>query len=216
MAHIVAIRRRVEAAVSAAVAQVEPADPTGRTTDPLVRPSERADFQSTAALAVAARTGRPALDIAHDLAGAIRGVSAEVSGPGFLNLTVPDAHLWKQVGRRLADDRLGVGRPLAGQRVVIDYSAPNIAKEMHVGHLRSTVIGDAAARLLDWLGHDVRRMNHVGDWGTPFGMLIEHLLDIGETEAAQELSVGDLTTFYQAARAKFDADPAFADRSRLR
>jgi arginyl-tRNA synthetase len=100
--------------------------------------------------------------------------------------------------------------------VTIDYSAPNVAKEMHVGHLRSTVIGDAAARLLEWLGHDVKRMNHLGDWGTPFGMLIEHLLDIGEAEAAHELSVGDLNDFYRAARAKFDSDPAFKERARLR
>jgi arginyl-tRNA synthetase len=100
--------------------------------------------------------------------------------------------------------------------VTIDYSAPNVAKEMHVGHLRSTVIGDAAARLLAWLGHDVRRMNHLGDWGTPFGMLIEHLLDIGEAEAAHELSVGDLNDFYRAARVKFDTDPSFKHRARAR
>jgi arginyl-tRNA synthetase len=98
----------------------------------------------------------------------------------------------------------------------VDYSAPNVAKEMHVGHLRTTVIGDAAVRLLEWLGHEVLRFNHLGDWGTPFGMLIEHLLDIGEAEAAHDLSVGDLNSFYQAARRKFDGDPDFAERSRLR
>ena len=87
---------------------------------------------------------------------------------------------------------------------------------MHVGHLRSTVIGDAAARLLNWLGHDVVRANHIGDWGTPFGMLIEHLLDLGETEAATSCPSATCNGFYQAARVKFDADPAFADRSRRR
>src|SRR5215204_2970086 len=85
---------------------------------------------------------------------------------------------------------------------------------MHVGHLRSTVIGDALARLVAFLGHEVIRQNHLGDWGTPFGMLIEHLRDLGEAEAARELSVGDLDGFYQEARKKFDADPDFADRAR--
>src|SRR6267154_6821519 len=87
---------------------------------------------------------------------------------------------------------------------------------MHIGHLRTTVIGDALVRLLDFVGHTVRRENHVGDWGTPFGMLIEHLLNVGETEAAHELSVGDLNGFYRAARVKFDSDPDFAERARLR
>jgi arginyl-tRNA synthetase len=100
--------------------------------------------------------------------------------------------------------------------VVIDYSAPNAAKEAHVGHLRSTIIGDATVRLLEWLGHTVIRHNHIGEWGTPFGMLIEHLLDIGEAEAAHELSVGELSSFYQAARKKFDSDETFKDRSRRR
>ena len=102
------------------------------------------------------------------------------------------------------------------ETVVVDYSAPNAAKEMHVGHLRSTIIGDAAVRVLEWLGHTVVRQNHMGDWGTPFGMLIEHLVDVGETEAAYELSVGDLDGFYKAARKKFDVDETFRDRSRAR
>ncbi len=101
---------------------------------------------------------------------------------------------------------LGVERDRAVQTVVVDYSAPNVAKEMHVGNLRSTIIGDALCRILEHLGHDVRRENHIGDWGTPFGMLIEHLVDLGEQEAAHELSVGDLGWFYQQARASFDAD----------
>ena len=99
---------------------------------------------------------------------------------------------------------------------MIDYSAPNVAKEMHVGHLRTTVVGDALARTLEHLGHDVIRQNHLGDWGTPFGMLIEHLLDVGEDSAEAQLLETDPNAFYQAARAKFDGDAAFADRARSR
>jgi arginyl-tRNA synthetase len=216
MAPIVAIRRRVEAAVTAAVAEVEPADPTGLATDPLVRPSERADFQSTVALAVAARTGRPALALAQDLAVTIDGVAAAVSGPGFLNLTVPDAVLWDQVGARMADDRLGVGSPRAGERVVIDYSAPNIAKEMHVGHLRSTVIGDALARVLGHLGAEVIRQNHLGDWGTQFGMLIQYVDEHADGDWRRHDDLSALEALYRAARARFDTDADFADRARSR
>ncbi|MEH0986399.1 arginine--tRNA ligase [Micromonospora sp. CPCC 205556] len=191
----------------------------GGPVDPVVRRSPRADFQSDAALALARRLGRPPRDIAaevRDLAALDDVCTAEVSGPGFLNLTVTDRTLAALVADLAADDRLGVPVTPAPETVVVDYSAPNVAKEMHVGHLRSTVIGDAAVRLLDWLGHRVLRVNHLGDWGTPFGMLIEHLLDLGETEAAQELSMGDLDSFYTAARRKFDADEAFRERSRQR
>ncbi|MCF0096130.1 arginine--tRNA ligase [Micromonospora sp. MH99] len=188
--------------------------------NPVVRRSPRADFQSDAALALARRVGRPPRDIAAevleyaDLADVCS--VAEVSGPGFLNLTVADAALAGLVSALATDPRLGVPVSAEPETVVIDYSAPNVAKEMHVGHLRSTVIGDAASRLLEWLGHRVLRANHLGDWGTPFGMLIEHLADLGEAEAAREMSMGDLDSFYKAARVKFDADEAFAERSRLR
>ncbi|MFG3704685.1 arginine--tRNA ligase [Micromonospora sp. NPDC047670] len=192
----------------------------GGPVDPVVRRSPRADFQSDAALALARRLGRPPRDIAAEVLerAALDDVcaSAEVSGPGFLNLVVADRALAALVSGLAGDDRLGVPLTAAPQTVVVDYSAPNVAKEMHVGHLRSTVIGDAAVRLLDWLGHRVVRANHLGDWGTPFGMLIEHLTDLGEAEAAHELSMGDLDAFYKAARAKFDADEAFRERSRLR
>jgi arginyl-tRNA synthetase len=115
----------------------------------------------------------------------------------------------------LADDRLGV--PLQDrQQIPIDYSAPNVAKEMHVGHLRTTVVGDALARTLELLGHDVIRQNHVGDWGTPFGMLIEHLLEVGQGTPDAALLKSDPNAFYQAARAKFDGSLDFADRSRAR
>ncbi|MFF5054170.1 arginine--tRNA ligase [Micromonospora sp. NPDC000663] len=188
--------------------------------NPVVRRSGRADFQSDAALALARRLGRPPRDIAAEVLG-YADLSdlcsvAEVSGPGFLNLTVADTALAGLVSALATDPRLGVPVAAEPETVVIDYSAPNVAKEMHVGHLRSTVIGDATARLLEWLGHRVLRANHLGDWGTPFGMLIEHLVDLGEVEAAQELSVGDLDSFYKAARSAFDADEAFRERSRRR
>ncbi|RLP84352.1 arginine--tRNA ligase [Micromonospora sp. BL4] len=192
----------------------------GGPVDPLVRRSARTDFQSDAALALARRLGRPPRVIAADVLDRADLADvcsvAEVSGPGFLNLTVADDALAGLVSALAADARLGVPVVAEPETVVVDYSAPNVAKEMHVGHLRSTVIGDAAARLLQWLGHRVLRANHVGDWGTPFGMLIEHLVDLGEAEAAQELPMGDLDSFYKAARVKFDADEAFRERSRRR
>ncbi|MER7993421.1 arginine--tRNA ligase [Micromonospora chalcea] len=188
--------------------------------DPAVRRSQHADFQSDAALGLARRLSRPPREIAAEVRerAALADVcaSVEVSGPGFLNLTVADHALGGLVSALAADPRLGVPPVAEPETVVVDYSAPNVAKEMHVGHLRSTVIGDAAARTLEWLGHRVLRANHLGDWGTPFGMLIEHLLDLGEAGAAQELSMGDLDGFYKAARAKFDDDPAFQERSRRR
>ncbi len=193
---------------------------TDERVSPAVRRSRHADFQVDGALALARRLGRPPRDIAADvlrrvdLSGLVE--SAEVSGPGFINVMISDAALADELQTIHGDDRLGIPVADRPETVVVDYSAPNVAKEMHVGHMRSTVIGDATARLLMFLGHDVRRANHLGDWGTPFGMLIEHLLDLGETEAAHELSVGDLDTFYQAARVKFDTDGAFAERSRRR
>ncbi|MGY4912927.1 arginine--tRNA ligase [Micromonospora aurantiaca (nom. illeg.)] len=192
----------------------------GGPVDPAVRRSQHADFQSDAALGLARRLGRPPREIAAEVRerAALADVCAavEVSGPGFLNLTVAGHALGGTVSALAADPRLGVPVVAEPETVVVDYSGPNVAKEMHVGHLRSTVIGDAAARTLEWLGHRVLRANHLGDWGTPFGMLIEHLLDLGESGAAQELSMGDLDGFYKAARAKFDDDEAFRERSRQR
>ncbi|MFY1658142.1 arginine--tRNA ligase [Micromonospora sp. WMMD1274] len=192
----------------------------GGPVDPAVRRSQHADFQSDAALGLARRLGRPPREIAAEVRerAALADVCAavEVSGPGFLNLTVAGHALGGLVSVMAADSRLGVPPVAEPETVVVDYSGPNVAKEMHVGHLRSTVIGDAAARTLEWLGHRVLRANHLGDWGTPFGMLIEHLLDLGEAGAAQELSMGDLDGFYKAARAKFDDDEAFRERSRQR
>jgi len=192
--------------------------------DPLVRPSDHADFQSNVSLSLAKRAGRKPRELAEDLAAAMGDeFGVELSGPGFLNLTVSDAAVWRQVAARLADDRLGVGTPELGRRTVIDYSAPNIAKEMHVGHLRTTIIGDALARLLDHLGAVVIRQNHLGDWGTQFGMLIEYLDAHPEAKwRAADLPEGDTGTtsaldgLYKLARAEFDADPDFADRARRR
>src|SRR5450755_465951 len=192
----------------------------GEPADPVVRRSQRADYQADGALPLAWRLGRSPREIAAavlaaadlgDLCG-----SAEIAGPGFINLMLSDAALSRMLAECAADDRLGVPQASRPETVVVDYSSPNAAKEAHVGHLRSTIIGDAVVRLMEWLGHPVIRQNHLGDWGTPFGMLIEHLLDIGEAEAARELSAGDLTAFYQAARRKFDADEEFRDRSRRR
>jgi arginyl-tRNA synthetase len=192
----------------------------GTPVDPVVRRSQRAHFQSDAALALVRRLGGNPRDVAaqvvaradlDDLCS-----SVEISGPGFINLTISDDAFARLLADTVGDDRLGIPQAKETETIVIDYSAPNAAKEMHVGHLRSTIIGDAAVRLLEWQGHTVIRQNHIGEWGTPFGMLIEHLLDIGETEAAHELSVGDLNGFYQAARRKFDADDTFKDRARRR
>ncbi len=192
----------------------------GAPTDPSLRRSQYADFQADGALPLARRLGRNPREIAAEVVRHARlddlCRSVEVSGLGFINLTLSGEALASLVADMAGQERLGVASVADPDTVVIDYSAPNVAKEMHVGHLRSTVIGDAAVRLLDWLGHRVIKANHLGDWGTPFGMLIEHLLDIGETEAAHELSLGDLNGFYKAARAKFDADDGFKERARTR
>ncbi|HWS32041.1 MAG TPA: arginine--tRNA ligase [Actinoplanes sp.] len=186
----------------------------GHPVDPAVRVSPHADFQSGAALALARELNRPPRDIAAEVAAKVDldGIAVvTVSGPGFLNLTLTD----ELINRALndVDERLGVVPVSRPERIVLDYSGPNMAKEMHVGHLRSTIIGDALARTYEWLGHDVVRVNHLGDWGTPFGMLVEHLLDL---DGDGDHSIGDLTTFYQAARAKFDGDDDFRTRARLR
>ena len=134
---------------------------------------------------------------------------------GFVNITAKPEWLSNRISILIADPRLGVSVDQK-KTFVVDYSAPNVAKEMHVGHLRSTVIGDTIVRMLEFKGHTVIRENHVGDWGTPFGMLIEHLLDLGEDRAADELGVGDLNSFYKQARSKFVSDEEFANRSRSR
>ncbi|HWG74439.1 MAG TPA: arginine--tRNA ligase [Acidimicrobiales bacterium] len=189
--------------------------------DPVVRPSERADFQANGALALAKRLnlGNPRVVAEQIVAGVDTTGWAkrlEVAGPGFINVTIDEGWLAGLVSEQAGDPRLGVETSPTGRTVVIDYGSPNVAKEMHAGNLRSTIIGDALARLLGFTGDKVVRENHIGDWGTPFGMLIEHLVDLGEGPGAASLSVGELGEFYQDARRQFDSDPDFAERSRRR
>jgi arginyl-tRNA synthetase len=216
---------RIEAAMSSAI---DHALPEHAGADPVIRRSEHADYQSNAALPLAKRARTSPAALAAAIADILRSntdapiTDVTVSGPGFLNLTVTDAALWNQVAARLANDRLGVGTPEQGRRSVIDYSGPNIAKEMHVGHLRTTIIGDGLARILGFLGGDVIRQNHLGDWGTQFGMLIQYLEEHPDNPwhhddlAAGTTAVSALDALYRAARAAFDADEAFADRARAR
>jgi arginyl-tRNA synthetase len=189
--------------------------------DPVVRPSERADAQVNGALSLAKSLGMSprdvatkALDALGDLSDMIE--STEVAGPGFINVTFTTSFLARELVAAMQHDRLGVRAAADPHTFVIDYSAPNVAKEMHVGHLRSTVIGDALVRALSFVGNTVVRENHIGDWGTPFGMLIEHLIDLGEENAAHELGVGDLDGFYKQARQKFEESDSFKDRARQR
>jgi arginyl-tRNA synthetase len=188
--------------------------------DPVVRPSDRADAQVNGALALAKELGRNPREVAQAVVdtGVLDGVcsSVEVAGPGFVNLVFDDAFLAGELATVAPDDRLGVPVATHPRTVVVDYSAPNVAKEMHVGHLRSSIIGDALVRMLGFAGHRVIRENHIGDWGRPFGMLIEHLVDIGEAAAAEAVSIGDLDGFYKAATAKFEASEEFQARARER
>lgn len=186
--------------------------------DPVLRVSDRSDYQVNGAMALAKALGATPRDIAERVVAALAIddiATTEIAGPGFLNLTLRSSFLSAQLNALFRDENLGVAH-IEGRTAVIDYSAPNVAKEMHVGHLRSTVIGDALARLYRFKGYTVIARNHVGDWGTPFGMLIEHLLDLGEAEAVASLGIGDLNDFYRAAREKFDADPTFKERSQRR
>lgn len=200
MPAVIGVKAQVGARTAEAVRRALPRD--FDTVDPAVRRSERADFQAAVALELANRTGANPRELAAAVKAELDGPlaatdeslgslpsgsfaladgalfeSVEVSGPGFLNLTVADRALWAVVVARLADDRLGLGTPLAGSRVLVDYSGPNIAKELHVGHLRSTAIGDALVRVLAYAGAEVIKVNHLGDWGTQFGRLIQHLLE---------------------------------------
>jgi arginyl-tRNA synthetase len=188
----------------------------------LVRPTapgRDADYQSNAAMSLGRRLGRPSLEIGQaivehlDLGVMLEPARAEE--PGFVNLTLRRGWLEDQVAALRCDERLGVAATDHPRRVILDYSAINVAKEMHVGHLRSTIIGDSINRLLRFHGDHVIPQNHIGDWGTPLGMLLEHLVDEERSQGA-DASIGELNAFYQTARAKFDSDPAFQQRARLR
>ena len=187
--------------------------------DPLVQPGNNpkfGDYQANLAMPLAKRLKQKPREVAEQIIAKLdlgdRFDEPTLAGPGFINLTIRPAALGEVANALLADDRLGVPTAQAPQTVVIDYSSPNVAKEMHVGHLRSTVIGDALARVLAFQGHKVVAQNHVGDWGTQFGMLIEHLLEHGGADGGQ----GDLTTIYKQAKQRFDAEPDFADRAKQR
>ena len=140
----------------------------------------------------------------------------EIAGPGFINLRFQPRYLETQLKLVHDSDRLAINPVPEPQKVIVDFSSPNIAKEMHVGHLRSTIIGDSIARVLEFVGHDVLRLNHVGDWGTQFGMLITHLQEASPEvlEAGADVDIGDLVTFYKQAKKRFDDDDDFKQRSR--
>ncbi|QLW75123.1 arginine--tRNA ligase [Citrobacter freundii] len=187
--------------------------------EPQVRQSAKVqfgDYQANGMMAVAKKLGMAPRQLAEqvlthlDLNGIASKV--EIAGPGFINIFLDPAFLAQHVQQALASDRLGVAQP-EKQTVVVDYSAPNVAKEMHVGHLRSTIIGDAAVRTLEFLGHKVIRANHVGDWGTQFGMLIAWL-EKQQQENAGEMALADLEGFYRDAKKHYDEDEEFAERAR--
>src|SRR5215467_5059001 len=210
------LARRVAAAVRSGLDLDITAD------EALVRPTapgRDADYQSNAAMSLAKRLGRPSREIGLAIAERLDVGEmlepARAEGPGFVNLTLRRDWLEVRVAALRGDDRLGVAATTQPRRVVLDYSAVNVAKEMHVGHLRSTIIGDAINRLLRFRGEVVIPQNHVGDWGTPLGMLLEHLVD-EEASHGADTSIGELSAFYQAARQKFDGDPEFQRRARLR
>ncbi|ELE0823270.1 arginine--tRNA ligase [Salmonella enterica] len=209
----------IQALLSEKVSQAMIAAGAPADCEPQVRQSAKVqfgDYQANGMMAVAKKLGMAPRQLAEqvlthlDLSGIASKV--EIAGPGFINIFLEPAFLAEQVQQALASDRLGVSQPTR-QTIVVDYSAPNVAKEMHVGHLRSTIIGDAAVRTLEFLGHHVIRANHVGDWGTQFGMLIAWL-EKQQQENAGDMALADLEGFYRDAKKHYDEDEAFAERAR--
>lgn len=209
----------IQALLSEKVSQALIAAGASADCEPQVRQSAKVqfgDYQANGVMAVAKKLGMAPRQLAEqvlshlDLCGIANKV--EIAGPGFINIFLDPAFLAENVSSALKSERLGVAQPPA-QTVVVDYSAPNVAKEMHVGHLRSTIIGDAAVRTLEFLGHKVIRANHVGDWGTQFGMLIAYL-EKQQQENAGEMALADLEGFYREAKKHYDEDEAFAERAR--
>ncbi len=211
------LRARFAAAIAAALGDAL-AD-----TDPIITAATNpqfGDFQANVAMGLGKRLGRKPREVAEAIVARLQwqGVLAQppdIAGPGFINLRMDSTVLADQVGKLSTDTRLGIIAAAPAQTVVIDYGSPNLAKEMHVGHLRSLIIGDALGRVLDIQGHRVIRHNHIGDWGTQFGMLLEHLIDTG-WDAAADHSISDLNALYQDAKKRDDSDPAFAERARRR
>lgn len=192
--------------------QPQPAVQLDRTRD-----KSHGDFATNIALLLAKPAGMKPRDLAEAIVAALPADAAirktEIAGPGFINFFQADDVLTTSLAAALADEHLGVARAAHAQTVVVDYSSPNLAKEMHVGHLRSTIIGDAVARTLEFLGHKVVRQNHVGDWGTQFGMLLAYLEE-QQDQAELSAELADLEDFYRAAKQRFDEDPDFAERAR--
>ncbi|MFI6344797.1 arginine--tRNA ligase [Streptomyces sp. NPDC050560] len=230
MASVISLTASVQQRLADALSAALPEAPSA---DPLLRRSDRADYQANGILALAKRTKSDPRALAARVAEAAAGdpvlADVEVSGPGFLNVTVADRAITENLAARAADEdgRLGVPTAPHPGTTVIDYAQPNVAKEMHVGHLRSAVIGDAMVRLLEFTGETVIPRHHIGDWGTQFGMLIQHLIEhpheldrsaeqTGDEAASGEAAMSNLDRLYKAARAAFDADEDFRDRSRRR
>ncbi|MFI6687505.1 arginine--tRNA ligase [Streptomyces sp. NPDC050485] len=212
------VQQRLADALSAAL-------PEAGSTDPLLRRSDRADFQANGILALAKKLKGNPRELATKVTDALDTgellKDVEVSGPGFLNITLTDRAITETLAARAADDRLGVPLKADPGITVIDYAQPNVAKEMHVGHLRSAVIGDALRGMLDFTGEQTIGRHHIGDWGTQFGMLIQHLIEHpGELAPAADVdgeqAMSNLNRVYKASRAVFDADEAFKERARKR
>lgn len=187
----------------------------------VIAPGKKAgfgDYQANGAMGAAKAMGTNPRELAALILGKLdlQGIAekVEIAGPGFINIHLDPVWLGQQVADAERDPRIAVGSVNPPQRIVIDYSGPNLAKEMHVGHLRSTIIGDALARLLEYQGHQVLRQNHVGDWGTQFGMLIAELEEQLGANREAGMALKDLEVFYQQAKKHFDEDPAFADKAR--
>lgn len=178
------------------------------------------DYQANVALSLSKKLGKQPRIIASEIVDKLD-VSEicetpEIAGPGFINLKIKTSYLGNQLNTIQQDARLGIPKTPTPKKQIVDFSSPNIAKEMHVGHLRSTIIGDSIARILEFRGHDVLRLNHVGDWGTQFGMLITYLKEVypQALTTANALEIGDLVTFYRQAKQRFDEDTNFQEIAR--
>lgn len=188
--------------------------------DPLIQRAGRAefgDYQANFAMRLAKQLGKKPMDVAIAVVAHVDAPlfsKLEPSGPGFINIYLNDDVIATSLLSLSQDDRLAVSKTMQPETVVVDYANANVAKEMHVGHLRSIVIGDAIVRILSFLGHHVIRQSHLGDWGTQFGMLIEYLLDEGQDATAA--TVSELDPLYKQSKARFDASEAFAERARRR
>lgn len=187
----------------------------------LIAPGKKAgfgDYQANCAMGAAKAMGTNPRELAAKIVAALEldGIAEklEIAGPGFINIDLNPQWLGEQIAKAQSDARLQVEQVADAQNIVIDYSGPNLAKEMHVGHLRSTIIGDSLARLLEFLGHNVIRQNHVGDWGTQFGMLIAELEEQLGAKGDEAMALKDLEVFYQQAKKHFDDDENFANKAR--